>query len=353
MSIARPTTRLCVLILAHAPALRGQAGPPSDRLSAADKSQLERILHLKELLGDEVWPAFGEADIPLILYNSSHEFLLGLAGAGAPWTVVEGDSFQGAVYLRRAAKNPQSFAVRVAEEWAGSIESLTAMKAKMAAQVADKVPAPLRAVVQSQMLALSPEQHAAYALHETFHAFQAMACPARFAAAQGVYRSEKSYPFADERFAAQWNEEGCCLAAALAAADAAARSAAIARFLDLRDARRRSAALSAEHLAFERQLEWLEGLGHYVELRIAQLADAATLDPALGSYRSVRARGEGDLALRLRQLGSLAGDLRFYLSGTAQARLLDGQDPGWKSTVMDDGVFLEDLLAHTLAPREK
>jgi hypothetical protein len=43
-------------------------------------------------------------------------------------------------------------------------------------------------------------------------------------------------------------------------------------------------------------------------------------------------------------MGQQAGDLRFYLSGMAQARLLDHLSPGWQACAMRDEVYLEDLL---------
>jgi hypothetical protein len=37
-------------------------------------------------------------------------------------------------------------------------------------------------------------------------------------------------------------------------------------------------------------------------------------------------------------------DGRFYYSGMAQAMLLDHLMPDWKNQVLNEGVFLEDLL---------
>jgi hypothetical protein len=36
--------------------------------------------------------------------------------------------------------------------------------------------------------------------------------------------------------------------------------------------------------------------------------------------------------------------LTLYLSGMAQARLLDRLNPGWKAKAMQEKVYLEDLL---------
>ena len=43
------------------------------------------------------------------------------------------------------------------------------------------------------------------------------------------------------------------------------------------------------------------------------------------------------------------GDLRFYLSGAAQAMILDKISPGWKKSIMGKShIGLEDLLASVL-----
>jgi hypothetical protein len=43
------------------------------------------------------------------------------------------------------------------------------------------------------------------------------------------------------------------------------------------------------------------------------------------------------------------GDGRFYYSGMTQAFLLDQLAPGWKARIMQDDVFLEDLLREAVA----
>ena len=50
------------------------------------------------------------------------------------------------------------------------------------------------------------------------------------------------------------------------------------------------------------------------------------------------------------QLGRQKGDLRFYLSGSAQARLLDRLSPGWKGEFVLAELYLEDALLRVLGP---
>jgi len=37
-------------------------------------------------------------------------------------------------------------------------------------------------------------------------------------------------------------------------------------------------------------------------------------------------------------------DFRFYISGYAQARILDILEINWQDEIMDDDIYLEDLL---------
>jgi hypothetical protein len=45
-------------------------GPAAlDRLDPLDKVRLQETLHLKRELGEAVWPGWGQADIPVVLWN--------------------------------------------------------------------------------------------------------------------------------------------------------------------------------------------------------------------------------------------------------------------------------------------
>lgn len=300
-------------------------------LSIADKAELAEILRLKNELGDQVWPGLGRIDVPVILYNERYEFLVGEAKPPSPWQVVNGDNFLGSPYYRRPADNPQSFAVAVGTLWAGSGSTLELMNRKI----------PFR---------LSREFHVVIILHEVFHAFQATLAPQRFAKAMGVYKSEGRYPYKDLPFSAAWNSEGEALADALKATEVAAISGLAQKFLDIRDTRRRQINLDHELISYECELEWLEGLAKYAEVRFYELAASLTSEAAYANYRSGHPFWPADLARLKRNLGLQEGDLRFYLSGMAQARLLDRLCPGWKAKAFEGKVNLEDSLHAAILP---
>ncbi len=301
-------------------------------LNAADKAELAEALRLKAEFGDQVWPGFSGSVIPIILYNDSHEFLVGEENPANSWEVVKEDNFMGRPYYRRAAKNPQSFAVSIGTRWAGSMGTLDWMNSQ----------SPLKITVDFHIVGL---------LHEMFHAYQANLVPARFARAMAVYKSESSYPYKDNDFASSWNSEGAALAEALRAKeDAEARSLA-QKFLTIREARRQQSAISPDLVAYEVELEWLEGLAEYVQIKFYELAASSASKSASIRYGpGLPFYLQGDFVRLERYLGQQKEDLRFYLSGMAQARLLDRLNPAWKAKAMREKVYLEDLLSTIFEP---
>ena len=300
-------------------------------MTAQDKTELGVVFKLKAEAGDEVWPGLAGAAIPVILFNARYEFLVGPANPPAPWEIVKDDLFQGKPYSRKSAENPQNFAVKVGAAFAGSASTLGLMNSK----------SPIK---------LGPDFHAVLVLHEMFHAYEAGQDAARFARALEVYKVEKSYPFQDKDMAAAWVQEGSALALALKAPTDEEAVRLAREFLEVRDTRRGAARLAPELADYERELEWLEGLAKYAEVRFYELA----------ASRPVQAEGiafgpklpiflQWDFVRLEKQMGAQEGDLRFYLSGMAQARLLDRLKPGWKASVRLGDVWLEDILRSVVA----
>ncbi|MGD0783148.1 MAG: hypothetical protein ABSA30_09870 [Candidatus Aminicenantales bacterium] len=300
--------------------------PRESELGVQDKAEIAEVFRLQADAGDKIWPALAAADLPVILFNARYEFLVGAARPPAPWEVLKGQILQGKPCGRRSADHPQNFAVKVGSAYAGRAATLGLMNSK----------SPMR---------FGPDFHVVLILHEMFHAYQADQDTARFDKALAVYKAEKDYPFQDKDMAAAWVTEGAALARALKAPtiDEAARLA--QEFLEIRDARRGAARLSLELVDYERELEWLEGLAEYAEIRFYELAASRADQTA-----SIRFNPGLPLVLRWdfvrleKQMGAQEGDLRFYLSGMAQARLLDRLSPEWKSRTVLGKVYLEDLV---------
>lgn len=300
--------------------------PAIAQLGASDKAALVEALRLKSEVGDEIWPGFGRAEIPVVIYDDDFEFLFGDPNPSAPWEIVAGEDFLGKSYFRRRAENPQAFAVDLGKRWAGSLSTLSRMNRKI----------PMK---------LGPDWYSLGLIHEIFHAFQAESAPEAFAAAQAVYALESRYPYENKDFAASWDSEGAALSKAMKATELSEIRAAAAEFLQIRDARRNSARLSADLIGFEKRLEWLEGLAKYVEIRADESAVARSDQEAYARYRvGLHFLVRADFARLEKALGRQNGDLRFYLSGMALARILDRLNPDWKEKALKNGTDLEYLL---------
>lgn len=318
-------------------------------LSDSDKIQISETLRVKKDFGGEIWSGFAEAVIPLIIYNEGRQFLVGHPDPPDSWGKVDGDLFEGTEYYRSSAENTQAFAVKVGELWAGSLDGLNSMNLEMERQMRERFKDREVTPGMLKMFLLTPGQHVTALLHEAFHAFQAMHYPRRFEQSLSAYEVEERYPFGDEDFRNAWNEEGLLLAKAYVQKDGEEMKALVTQFLTQREKRRTTAGLVPELVAFEQNLEWLEGLGKYAEMRSAELAAAATEgEDKAKEYQVAFTRARYDMRSRLSRLGEQSGDLRFYLSGAVQAFLLDRLRPGWKAEFARSDISLESLLAETV-----
>ena len=328
----------------------------SSQLSDLDKSRLSEAIHLRAELGEEIWPGFGEARIPIIVWNQAHEFLVGFpATPPSDWAPVLDDSFNSTVYSR-PADNPQNFAVPVGEAWAASIASKSATDAFLIGQFRDLFPPPIKQVFPYRLLIQPSETQIGAVLHEQFHVFQVQDAHERLDAAEAAHQLGDQYESAAAAFAAEWKRESSLLAEALRAETESEKRVLTGEFLDARDARRADSQLAPELIDYERWLEWEEGAAKYIEVEALkqayETADYAPLpamdaDPDFRSYQGFDKRWSQELTQLRYQTGS--GETQFYATGMAQAFLLDDLLPGWKTRYWQEGIFLEDLLRQALA----
>ncbi|HEX9262003.1 MAG TPA: hypothetical protein VF893_05695, partial [Candidatus Bathyarchaeia archaeon] len=109
---------LCILLLgisAISNLLLPSRAVNTEILTNLDKARLTEAYHLRQTLGESVWPGFGEANIPIIIYNKQYAFLVGIENPesgwtkvpvneerGGPWVVVPNDTFEGKPYFRQS-----------------------------------------------------------------------------------------------------------------------------------------------------------------------------------------------------------------------------------------------------------
>lgn len=346
----------------------------AERLSDVDKARLAEITHLRETLGNDVWPGWGDATIPLIVYNDAYAFLVGYSDPppgwvkvpqqeqrGGPWQPVPDDSFYGERYYRQPLDegvSPEAFTVTIGDRWAASLHTREAMRVTLAHQFREMLPGGVREALPYGLAAgvflRNSDSYVGAFLHESFHAYQGARVPERLAAAERAnFRNQDAYPSGESAFVEDWEAELALLQEAVRAEDAAATAELARQFLDQREERRTAAGLANELVVYEQQREWLEGVALYNELEILRQAqidgdyrpiEGMAADPEFDRYDTFEQRWGQEVA----QIGRMAGndgDGRFYYSGMAQAVVLDRLLPDWKTQIFEKGVFLEDLLA--------
>lgn len=368
-------------VLVAAASLSDAGIPPgsqsTETLSEADKIRLAEARHLREMVGDAIWPGWAQMDIPVLSYNEAYAFLVGyaqppagwvetLAGEqrGGAWEVVDGELFDGQAYYRQRLTDPElmlgNSTVLVGDRWVVSIQTSDWMKMSLLQTIRDGLPAALRPVFPYRLfidVALeSDDKYVSLIAHESFRAYQGQRAPAKFAAAESAAGLAAEYPWRDPALQAAWQAEFELLSVMLRNNDRATLMAQARQFLTMRAARREAATLTPELVAYEFQREWVEGLARYTELE-------AWREGSLPSYKPLPAADDlaefedyqryashwGHELEQLPRMAAAEGDGRFRYSGMAQAYLLDRLMPGWKERAFDEGVWLETLLEEALA----
>jgi hypothetical protein len=347
------------------------------RLSAPQKAYLAEAFHLRRELGDAVWSGWGAAEIPIIVYNEAYAFLVNYPGEppvgwrtvpggeqqGNVWEIVPDDTFDGEPYYRSAlpesGETPQAFTVRLGDVWVASLGTHEAMRIGLVEGLRKDLPAPLDALVPYRLvlrlLLGTGDQYVAALLHESLHAYQGLTAPERLRAGENVLRQISDYPAQEDAHVELWKEELVLLRDALRAETEADAAELAQQFLAQRDRRRTQ--IDARFVRYERHREWVEGLAKYTEMEIwrqAAIADEYAPVDALSDVRAFRAyetfdRHRSQQVDQIARMAGNEGDGRFYYSGMAQAFLLDQLAPGWKARIMQDDVFLEDLLREAVA----
>jgi hypothetical protein len=348
-----------------------------ERLSSAEKARLAEAIHLRQTLGDQVWPGWAEQEIPFIVYNEAYAFLVGFPGQpadgwvmvpreekrGSAWEVVPDDDFFGQPYYRQQIvaedKTPENFTVKVGEVWVATFMTKEYGEIAFRKGFGEQLPPVIRDMFPYQLIwAPLGGESGSYINgleHESFHSFQGMNNYAAFAQAEDTGVLEERYPWEDEALEAAWKAELEVLSQARDVSSPEDAGELAARFIKLRAERRSAAALGGQMVEYEKRQEWLEGLAKYAELSLAYAA-ASTQgyeplpvmedDPDFKGYAR-QANLYKQQFSEVARMSGRGGSTRFYYGGFAQAVLLDHLLPGWKERALQ-GEFLEDLLREAI-----
>ena len=349
-----------------------------ETLSDFQKAYLAEQFHLRRTLGNKIWPGWGEAEIPVIVYNGSYAFLVGHDGQPAPgwnmvpdhearggaWQEVPEDVFFGEPYYRQPipdqGETPENFTVLVGDRWTASMMTREYARIKMISDLQSDLPPVVRTVVPYRLVWRlvmgASETYIGGLAHESFHAYQGITLPEKLNAAERAYQWESVYPLEQDAFGEAWEKELDLLRKAVMASSLEESRDLAEQFLAVREERRQQAGLTYGALTYERTREWLEGMAKYSELSLQRRAGAdseyrplAALeeDPDFSDYRSRERYWKGQVN-ELQRMAGRDGDIRFYYSGFAQGVLLDRFLPGWKEKLWSEDVWLEELLARSL-----
>lgn len=349
-----------------------------DRLPELEKARLAEATHLRATLGDQVWPGWAGADIPITVFNEAYAFLVGYPHPppgwqkvpngerfGGAWEAVPGDDFFAQPYYRlrlpEPAVNPENFTVKIGDRYVAAMSTQEYAAISFFQGFRKNVPPALRPIFPYrlvwQLLMSETEDYLGAVNHEAFHAFQGQLAPGRLAESEASFAADQQYPYQDPAVAAAWQAELDLLVQAVRASDVVSTTHYAQLFL-LKRAERRALPILVKHrqseqlTQMERAREWEEGLAKYAELELLRQAalaqdyqpvSAIRLDRDFHAYRS-RLRTWDQQVNEIANLSLRSNETRYYYSGFAQAVLLDRLLPGWKERAFQPGVWLEEML---------
>lgn len=355
---------LLLLVIASAISAASNIGLPvgrqeADRLQGVDAARLAEALHLKEQLGESIWPGWGKDPIPVIMYNDAYAFLVDYPNPPAGWNKVQDSTFQGQPYYQQALDKHEAFAIQVGDRWVGSLPVKGYVDTTFVNRFHQDLPPLVKEIFPYRLLITPSELQIALTLHETFHAYQAQTNPELFNAALDSYKDESAYPWDDAALGQSWRTELDLLTQA-AEEKSDAQAAQLSRqFLDHRETRRKESNLTPASVAYEQHIEWLEGLAKHIELKSWRVASTTagyqplsslSTDGNFKSYSGFDSHWSQEMSMLGRQAG-IHGDGRFYYTGLAQATLLDRFSPGWEEAAMRGVKPLDDLLRDAVESR--
>lgn len=353
--------------------------PEIDSIPEFDKLRLLETQHLRDAIGNQVFPGWADAPKAQILYNEENVFLVNLPEPESGWFKVPQDSkngiawqitdsnetWNGMPYYRQPyedGKSPEAFTVRIGDQFAGSLPTNDWMRISLVQQIQADMPEILQKIIPFPLIAKiffpNSETYLSLIQHENFHAYQATWAKERLYLAETANILKKNqYPWDSEQMQELWQMELITLEEALRSEDPVETEQIVEQFLSIRTNRRAAINLTWDLIDYENQREWVEGMARYVELESWRLAnseesyrfyDSMQSDPDFKQYHGFSNRWNRELD-QMKRMYDDEGDGRFYYSGMAQAYLLDRLSPGWKDRLFNDPTLnLETLLSQAV-----
>lgn len=324
---------------------------PSIQFDVSEKAKIEEAINLKQTHGGKLWSGFDKISIPLLIYDDTIAFLIGIrkpvsgwkeissgSQKGSAWLTVPGDSVSGKPYyyqLLDSGSTPGTFVVQVGKYFVASFPTHQSMKSKM-----------------GLFLAGNAENYITLIIHECFHAYQAYMNYGRLRQAEQVLgASWKKYPWNNKENNSAFNSIINILLKAYEADTRHETDSLLKSYWAARNDRINKSGMDSDMIKLEQLREWEEGLAKYTELLIYKLANADSAytpkteilnDNSFNNYKSFSQKwGQEFYVLKNQPQGD---EIRFYYSGLIKALLLDKIYPNWKTNILKNKNFLDDLL---------
>ncbi|HET9744137.1 MAG TPA: hypothetical protein VFP97_00405, partial [Chitinophagaceae bacterium] len=250
------------------------------KLTGLDKAELQEYFNLQKQLGDSVWPGFGKADIPVILYNKEWAFLVGYKNPpagwkkvpnmnqlGKKWELVPLDKVVGSNYYRQridSNNSLQAFTVKVGEKWVACMTTIEWTRTKLENDIKKNMPAAQKDTsLLERMVNLmggNADKHISMIVHEGFHAFQAAKDFNRFRESESTFGWYKQYPWNDASFNKAWKEEFALLIRAFETKNEPDAKQFIRQYGQMRSKRHVDSKFTPGLIRYEQLKEWEEGI---------------------------------------------------------------------------------------------
>ena len=343
-------------------------------LDEQQKTYLAELIHLKNNIGNSVWPGWGNAEIPVIVYNEKYAFLVGYSDPspgwvkmpgnrlqGSEWELVKKDDFLGQSYYRQMLPDPtvtpQNFTVKVGDRWVATLQTREYSEVAFYQGFRKDLPPVINAVFPYRLfwnlLMGEAENYVGAIAHEAFHALQGTIVSNRLISAENIAAMENKYNWEDINNAEGWRKEVELLMKAYKTDNIDSAKIFAGEFIKIRDNRRSEAKFTNEMIQYEKEREWLEGLAKYAEIKIgvtAQKNKQYVPLQVMGElsdfhYYSSRIKFFNKQLDEVKRTVRRDGESRFYYVGMLQAEVLDKLKPDWKERAFNENIYLENLLA--------
>jgi hypothetical protein len=345
--------------------------PSQDDLNRNDVARIAEFQHLRQTLGNVVWPDFGKAQIPFAMTKGEREYLFDHPSPLDGSASVHIRQYPGTVVYRKGHTAPRL--VMTAGPVGGVPTAIMPDKATF-----DQVISLMQSASDGSMLeatmsggaGIDATTYILVAIHESFHAFQYKQGINRIqntfdlppgSLDEKLFRSRLREAEATTEIRNMLNTESRRLAQALSADSPILCLEEARLFLKARDDRRQATAEKGVGLtvasiaANENGIEWTEGMTAYVQSRMLELASTKAYKPLDLMHEVPGFHGYNKISvsnkLSLNRSAEMSYQMRSYTVGAGICSLLDRLGAEWKKPAIEELKPPTELLRQALENR--